>query len=381
MKRLALAALLALALPAAGLAQRTVYVAFGDSITEGVGDDQTRAEKGYPPRLEALLQNAGVDAEVRNRGLGGEPTIEGITRLDLVLAEGGGDVLLLMEGTNDISRGISMETTRTNLREMGRKAEERGMGVVHATVIPRLPDANVDPQSIVTQKLNQRIRNIAGNTGRDLADPFFVFSTAPDPFGRLYYSGDDDPVGHPNAAGYDLLADVFFDVLTDADTVPPVEGLITPENGDDGVSPTVLIDVDLWDFGTGIDTGATSLLVNGEVVPSTLTPEGRRLGLLYQPTEPLRGVVIVGYRSRDLASPANVVEREIARFTIQGTQALAGDIVQDGRVDGSDLLAFARHFGAFRNQSRYFRPADINDDGQIDGRDLAVLASNFGRTS
>ena len=79
-------------------------------------------------------------------------------------------------------------------------------------------------------------------------------------------------------------------------------------------------------------------------------------------------MVVVAYRSRDLANPANVVEREFARFTIQGTQTFAGDLVQDGRVDGADLLEFARHFGAFRNQPCYFRPADFNDDGQMECR-------------
>ncbi|HUP42447.1 MAG TPA: GDSL-type esterase/lipase family protein, partial [Thermoanaerobaculia bacterium] len=112
------ALLLALSVPAASpAAAQTKYIAFGDSITNPGGDfdDPSRPcpeECGYPPRLEDLLQEAGIEAEVVNAGLGGEDTAQGLSRLDGVLAQEGGDVLLLMEGTNDISRGLSPETIR-----------------------------------------------------------------------------------------------------------------------------------------------------------------------------------------------------------------------------------------------------------------------------
>ena len=53
----------------------------------------------------------------------------GLTRIDGVLnaVPTSTDVLLLMEGTNDISqRASSFETTRFNLNQMARKAENRG---------------------------------------------------------------------------------------------------------------------------------------------------------------------------------------------------------------------------------------------------------------
>ena len=46
------------------------FLAFGDSITEGRGDDPARTQKGYPPRLQSLLQADGVQATVQNAGLG-----------------------------------------------------------------------------------------------------------------------------------------------------------------------------------------------------------------------------------------------------------------------------------------------------------------------
>ncbi|HJS36702.1 MAG TPA: GDSL-type esterase/lipase family protein, partial [Burkholderiales bacterium] len=93
----------------APLAPDAVVLAFGDSITFGTGDDTTRAELGYPPRLEALLVQRGRSAVVINAGVPGETTMEGVSRINSVL-DPGGEVLLLMEGTNDIGNRVPIET-------------------------------------------------------------------------------------------------------------------------------------------------------------------------------------------------------------------------------------------------------------------------------
>jgi lysophospholipase L1-like esterase len=371
-------------LPAVAAGQTTTrkYIAFGDSITEGRGDDPTRVDKGYPPRLQALLQAAGVSATVFNRGVGGERTPDSLLRIDSVVAEGQtGDFFLLMEGTNDVSRDISPETTIFNLDEMARRAELRGMLALHATVIPRKPDSKVDADNIFNDALNGRIRNLAGLRQRREADPYEVFRTTPNLFPGFYVLVADDPVGHPNAAGYDLLARVFFNALQGIDTVPPVIGIISPAHGARNVPAGTRIDVDVWDFGRGIDLANTFLLVNGTVTPVVPTGNATRARLSYQPPEPLAGIVSVGLRSRDLATPANSVDREVARFTIAGFVGLPGDVNLDRRVDGTDLVSFGLHFGAARGDVRYDVNSDFNTDGSVDGLDLAILASNFGRTS
>lgn len=365
------------------LAAQTRYIAFGDSITVGVGDDESRpeAERGYPPRLEAMLNEAGQAAVVSNRGLGAEKTPEGLTRLDEVLASEEGDVLLLMEGSNDISREISRETTLFNLGEMARKAEAAGLEVVHATVIPRIPRARVDADNVLNRRLNRHIRDLAGTRGRDLADNFEVFWRLPDRFADFYWDQPTDRVGHPNAAGYDVMAEVFFDVLTGADTVSPVPGILRPDDRAEGVSASSRIEVDVWDFGEGIDVANSTLVVNGVEVETAVSGDERGATLRHDPPEPLAGVIEVGLNARDLATPANSFAREVARFTIAGTEFLDGDLDLDGRVDGVDLVAFARRFGASRGDGRYAAGADFDDNGVIDGADLARLAANFGRRS
>jgi lysophospholipase L1-like esterase len=382
--RLAAAVLLSGIFPAVVSAQTTAktYLAFGDSITFGIGDDPARAEQGYPPRLQSLLQSAGVAATVKNFGIGGEKTPEGLARIDPVLATGKpGDVLILMEGTNDINKDISRETTIFNLDTMASHAEALGLGVIHATVIPREPNAKVDPDNLLTEQLNGRIRNLAGLRGRREADPNEVFHNLPNLFGAFYSNAPDDRVGHPNAAGYDILAKVFFNVIQGIDAVSPVPGIILPVNGATKVQPDTPIQVDVWDFGTGIDLANTFLLVNGQQVAAT--PQGTALHatLAYQSPTPFSGTVTVGLRSRDLAPLPNMIDRVISSFTIQGaTTALQGDINLDGRVDGADLIAFALHFGALRGDNHYNAVADFNDDGRIDGVDLAILSANFGQS-
>jgi lysophospholipase L1-like esterase len=368
--------------PALAAAQTTprTYLCFGDSITEGRGDDPTRAALGYPPRLQVLLQTAGVSATVINKGLGGERTPDALSRIDSVIALGSpGDYLLLMEGTNDISRSISTETTIFNLDEMARRAEAKSLVALHATVIPRKPDAKVDANNIINDALNGSIRNLAGVRQRLEADPYEVFRTTPNTF-SFYVVAADDPVGHPNAAGYDILARVFFNALQGIDTVSPVTGILSPANGATNVAATTQINVDVWDFGTGIDLANTFLLVNGAVTPVVPTGSSLRARLSYQPPAPLTGIVSVGLRSRDLATPPNTIDRAISVFTIAGFGSLQGDLNGDNRVDGADLVIFALHFGAMRGDPAYSASADLNGDGTIDGLDLAILASNFGKS-
>lgn len=373
--------LLASAVP---LGAQVRYIAFGDSVTEADGfdepDRECPEECGYPPRLEELLRADGEEAEVVNAGRSGEATAEGLSRLDEVLAEEGGDVLLLMEGTNDISRGISPETIRFNLDEMARRAAAQGLITVHATLIPRLPGATVDPDNAVNQDVAWRIREMAFSEGRDLADPFEVFGGRPDPFGTLYSNGTDS-VGHPNPDGFDLLAQIFYDVLRGIDSVPPVPGALEPPDGAVDVSPRATIRLRLYDFGAGTDLGATDLLVDGRAVSTSLQGDERRVDLRFTPVEPLQGVVEVGYRTRDLAPAVNQRERTLGSFVVQGTEFLDGDLNRDGRVDGVDLVRLALAFGSRRGERRYDPAADLDDDGRIDGSDLAILAANFGRSS
>jgi lysophospholipase L1-like esterase len=192
--------------PAGG---EVVYLCFGDSITDGSFD--TRKPRGYPNRMEKQLLDLAIDARAENHGKGGETTGEGLSRIDKVLDEGG-DILLLMEGTNDISRGVSVETTLFNLSEMASRAAEREILPVYATVIPRAPWANVDSSNKINGRLAANLRAQATLEGYRIVDTYAGFFALPGLFDNYYYDSQDDPVGHPNTQGYDVLADIFVPV-------------------------------------------------------------------------------------------------------------------------------------------------------------------------
>lgn len=349
--------------------------AFGDSITVGVGDDPERSAPGYPPRLEELVPGLYVD----NRGVGGERTTEGLARIDDVLAELG-DCLLLMEGTNDVSRGISPETTLFNLDEMAARAEAVGWTAYHATLIPRLPNARVDPNNWHNQDLVQSIRRLAALAGRGLVDPFETFTKQRRLFHALYYGGAEDTVGHPNGDGYGLLATVFADVLLALDTAPPVPTQVIPAHGAEEVPAASALEIEVRDFGSAIDADSVMLLVDGEPAPAPEVDDDLRwLQWSFSPGEELDGVVTVTLRAAD--AEGNLYDRMVARFLVEGAVLSPGDVDRDGRVDGRDLVFLGLAFGAEQTSRRFDADADLDGSGQVDGEDLAILAANFGAGS
>jgi len=365
-------------LPRDAAAQKR-YIGFGDSITYGIGDEKNPAGLGgYTPRLQTLLNARGVSATVVNAGLPGEDTTGALSRINSVLNRGG-DVLLLMEGTNDINEKVSEETTIANLNTIANRAESHGLQVVHATIVPRLSSAGTDGNNRITADLNGQIRELAWERTRQLADPFEVFYHETPDYTVLYGGGDDKL--HPNAAGYDVMAKVFADVLTNVDSVAPVTGLVNPTDDEQKVPNTTPIQIDLYDFGAGIDLANTKLLINGQPVSTTISGTPLKIEIRYTPPQPWVGVVAFGLQTQDLATPPHAWTRTLSTFVTAGTTFLPGDIDRNGRVDGVDLLAFAPRFGARTPDPRYRTFADLNGDGVIDGTDLAILASNFGKTS
>ncbi|MDE1918537.1 MAG: arylesterase [Sphingomonadales bacterium] len=107
-------------------------VALGDSLLAGYG---LRPEQAYPPRLEAALRSAGINARVVNAGVSGDTTADGLARLDFTLSSiesGGGkvDLLLLSLGGNDMLRGLSPAATRANLEAILGKLDAHHIPVV-----------------------------------------------------------------------------------------------------------------------------------------------------------------------------------------------------------------------------------------------------------
>ena len=103
-----------------------VILAFGDSLTSGVG---TRPELSYPGQLRILLGRT-----VTNAGVPGETSAEGLARLPGVLDQVKPELLVLCHGGNDILQKLDRDQLRANLQGMVAEAKQRGIEVVMIAV-------------------------------------------------------------------------------------------------------------------------------------------------------------------------------------------------------------------------------------------------------
>ncbi|MBV8775707.1 MAG: arylesterase [Alphaproteobacteria bacterium] len=114
----------AMAMPAS--AKTPHILALGDSLTSGYG---LPASEAFPARLQAKLQQDGINVAVANAGVAGDTTTDGLARLDWALADKP-DLVILALGANDMLRGIDPDTVRANLDRMIGKIEAAGAKVL-----------------------------------------------------------------------------------------------------------------------------------------------------------------------------------------------------------------------------------------------------------
>lgn len=204
---------------------RTNFLAFGDSMTSGEvtvpvgtgldadGFPQFKLvivpSEAYPTELLALLRNRYVTQAaqfvVTNAGLPREWAGDAPKRFATVFPASGAQVVLLMEGSNDLqalgSRGIN--PALTGLQAMTRQARAAGATVFIASVPPSKPGGlNSIPLSLI-QALNEQIRAGAPGEGAIFVDVYGAM--AADVNTLIGVDGL-----HPTEAGYQRIAETFF---------------------------------------------------------------------------------------------------------------------------------------------------------------------------
>jgi acyl-CoA thioesterase I len=113
---------------------RPVIVAFGDSLTAGLG---VPPGKSYPDDLQRLLDAAGYHYHIVNLGVSGDTTTDGIQRLPDVLAAKP-DIAILEFGGNDGLRGLPVSTSRANQITMIQTLQQAGIRILLAGMsLPR----------------------------------------------------------------------------------------------------------------------------------------------------------------------------------------------------------------------------------------------------
>ena len=267
-----------------------VYWAFGDSITWAAGLDGETFPSGqhfcgtpdvpYPPNpcgYQGRLQ-ASLGKTVWNRGRAGETTAGGLTRIvlagepletDRCSDSEAGDVVLIMEGTND--GGQSALTNKANLAFIVDLATSKCVHSAIATLIRRLQPSPIgwligDPDHPYTADLSSKISDISIDKNRALVDVYASICPIQDCFFANYwpYIVNGDP-GHIDASGYDLMEPIFYDLITDR----PVAGAVTnlsPSTNITDTTPT-------FSWNEQIDSDWYFLEVNGGASHGSWYPE------------------------------------------------------------------------------------------------------------
>jgi len=209
----------------------TRYVAFGDSITEGLPHGivpqlvDPAPDGSYPAVLLALLRTRYTAQTIvlLDEGVGGEVVGAGLARLPGVLTADAPGALLLMEGANDLNNfgadGVSLAVS--GLREMVRDGRARGIPVFVGTLLPER--ANGDPPRAAHPELvvplNNAIKAMVASEGVFLVDLYAAFGGVADP---ALISSDGL---HPTAAGNQRIAQTFYDAIRARLELPSVGNL------------------------------------------------------------------------------------------------------------------------------------------------------------
>jgi lysophospholipase L1-like esterase len=208
-------------------------VAFGDSITDGVGST-VNANHRWPDYLAQRLSTQPADARfaVVDAGIGGNRVLTDAGTCCTTTGNYGtsgqsrfaGDALdldgvrtvIFFEGINDIGNGVADQAgdpvTAAKLidgdRAMIRQAHQAGLTIIGATMTPYAGFYFYTPQGEqIREQVNQWIRSSGAFDGVADFDKAVRDPVHPDHLNPAYDSGDHI---HPNDAGYRTMANAEF---------------------------------------------------------------------------------------------------------------------------------------------------------------------------
>jgi len=169
------------------LSPQAVILAFGDSLTYGLG---VAPEQSYPVLLSTMTGH-----RVINAGISGELSAEGFARLPQLLHETQPELIIICHGANDILRGMSLKHADENLRAMIQLAQQRGIAVVMLAV-PKFSIMLSPADFYETIAKDRNVPIEADILSTVLAD----------------HKLKSDQI-HPNSKGYRLMAEAVFALL------------------------------------------------------------------------------------------------------------------------------------------------------------------------
>lgn len=188
----------ALSLGADAVDNRPRIVAFGDSLTAGLG---VATEDTYPARLQRRLDEQGLRYRVINAGVSGDTTAGGVRRVEWVL-KSHPDMVILELGGNDGLRGLNVQETKANLERIIQRCREASVMVVLAGMkLP--PNYGAD-----YTKAFEAIYPALAKRYRVPLIPFFLDGVA----GSASLNQADGI--HPTSEGYRIISEKVLEQIT-----------------------------------------------------------------------------------------------------------------------------------------------------------------------
>jgi lysophospholipase L1-like esterase len=179
-------------------------VFFGDSIT-----DFWRLNEYFPDRAFV------------NRGISGQVTGEMLGRLKADVIDLRPSAVVILAGTNDLSRGIPLTGIEDNLLMMADLCDTYKIKVILASVTP-VSDYHKDVNKsyertpmrppVFIKALNEWIESFCANRHHIYLN---YFQAMVDPTGQMQADLSDDGL-HPNAKGYRIMAPLVLDAIQKA---------------------------------------------------------------------------------------------------------------------------------------------------------------------
>jgi acyl-CoA thioesterase-1 len=177
---------------------RTIVV-LGDSLAAGNG---VSPEESFPALLQEKIDHQQWRFKVVNAGVSGDTSAGGLRRLDWLLRQKI-DVLLLELGGNDGLRGISPDTTRTNLQAIIDRTKST---YPNAKII--IAGMKMPPN--MGEAYQKRFEQVFADLAREnkaLLIPFLLEGV-----GGIVEMNQADRI-HPTAAGHKIIAENIWSVL------------------------------------------------------------------------------------------------------------------------------------------------------------------------
>ena len=197
-----LACLYLLSIPQFGLLASEVkkIVFIGDSITAGYGLDP---EAAYPSLIQDRIDAQSLPYKVVNAGVSGDTTAGGLRRVAWVLRGSQPAIVVIALGGNDGLRGVPIEQTRQNLRQMIDKIRDLSPDSHILLAGMRMPESM---GANYTERFFESFATVAEEKGVAQI-PFLLEGVGGDP--NLNQSDEI----HPNAAGQKVIAETVWGAL------------------------------------------------------------------------------------------------------------------------------------------------------------------------